>query len=250
MNVTNQPPRRFINLFQRGAKFERVPTYFEDMGLIASFDFSDPNTGKNVVVSVANDLVHFFQSPKGAIVADWNERDPDYEFLLEQGGEALMMDKQALPRVRIGSAGITGPNDYDNLQVPYVIHAVGPNFNLYPNVTKEAMTLLEETIFAAFDKTCGTPIDQVAFSLISAGSSRGSLDLETIVNANVKAIVDWIWKDLIRPENVHNIEDVVLCAGSTFEAGLLVEACKRQLVEKEGLYAENTINMMLVSSLF
>lgn len=52
------------------------------------------------------------------------------------GGPTLLYDRQILPfrimsgkevRCLPGNAVITGPNNYGQLQVPYVIHAVGPN---------------------------------------------------------------------------------------------------------------------------
>src|SRR6056300_1029100 len=55
----------------------------------------------------------------------------------DAGGPNLLQDRINLPllsegvRCKTGSAVITGPNDYDELNVPYVIHAVGPNYMQY-----------------------------------------------------------------------------------------------------------------------
>lgn len=76
------------------------------------------------------------------------------------GGPRLMDDRLKLPilekregrdiRCRIGEAVITGPGDYDDLKVPYVIHAVGPNYNAFE---EESYEQAHELLSSAYSNT-------------------------------------------------------------------------------------------------
>ena len=80
-------------------------------------DFSYPkNESKSAIVNAANEGCVGGGGVDGAISS--------------AGGPNLLL-KEIPPgrRCDTGSAKITGPNRYAQLKVPFVIHAVGPNFN-------------------------------------------------------------------------------------------------------------------------
>ena len=100
------------------------------------------------------------------------------------GGPDLLSDRTALPyfdikkmqvRCLTGDAVITGPNTYGQLRTPYVIHAVGPNYNRSKYINNEAKgdAALERAYAAAMRKASEMGVEAVAFSLLSAGSFRG-----------------------------------------------------------------------------
>lgn len=104
-------------------------------------------------------------------------------------------------RCHTGSAVITGPADYNKLHVPYVIHAVGPDFNRYaissnPQVLQHGYDLLGSAYqkslhLATATNTNTIPITHIAFCLLSAGIFRGKEPLEQIVHCGLSAISDW-----------------------------------------------------------
>lgn len=96
-----------------------------------------------------------------------------------------------------GSAVITGPGDYGDLNVPYVIHAVGPDFNEYstsnPQEIANGYALLRAAYQTALDTASSNviPITHIAFCLLSAGVYRGEQPLERIIYCGLSAISDW-----------------------------------------------------------
>ena len=93
---------------------------------------------------------------------------------------------------------MTGPASYGSLNVPFVIHAVGPDFNDYTLETLDeqhmAYSLLRSAyqtsldLASAFD---GGTITDVAFCLLSAGVYRGEEALDRIVHCGLSAISEW-----------------------------------------------------------
>jgi O-acetyl-ADP-ribose deacetylase (regulator of RNase III) len=149
--------------------------------------------------------------------------------LLElQGGPNLARDRLRLPVVRRGGvrcppgdAVRTGPNDYGALPTPYVIHAVGPNYNdyYYPEDDYESSdddgagaakyreeededpfaeghALLQSAYRRSLDLAREARCRQVAFSLLSAGIYRGPLPLDLVLELGVAAIQDWAYRQL------------------------------------------------------
>ena len=89
-------------------------------GSVVDFSYP-PNPKSSAIVNAANEGCLGGGGVDGAIS--------------DAGGTNLMMDRLALPvaggediRCPTGRAVITGPNSYGKLHVPYVIHAVGPNY--------------------------------------------------------------------------------------------------------------------------
>jgi O-acetyl-ADP-ribose deacetylase (regulator of RNase III) len=100
-------------------------------------------------------------------------------------------------RCRTGSAVMTGPGNYGKIHVPFVIHAVGPNFGNYSGSDvqqlEEGLTLLRSTYQSALDLAASSsnPINNVAFCLLSAGFFRGTVPLETVLFHGLSAVHEW-----------------------------------------------------------
>lgn len=100
-------------------------------------------------------------------------------------------------RCHTGSAVMTGPGDYGKLHVPYVIHAVGPDFHAYSNSNPQEITngyiLLRSAYQTSLDiaESNVHPITHIAFCLLSAGVYRAEQPLERIVHSGLSAISEW-----------------------------------------------------------
>lgn len=116
-----------------------------------------------------------------------------------------MLDRQNLPlvsscssglgngvRCPTGTAVVTGPNTYDKLCVPYVIHAVGPNYSEYDANNEESMRMGDELLHSAYTSSmeCGqrAHLEAVAFCLLSAGVYRGARGVQDVLRIGLKAI--------------------------------------------------------------
>jgi O-acetyl-ADP-ribose deacetylase (regulator of RNase III) len=146
------------------------------------------------------------------------------------GGKNLWKDREELPLVqiagtrrRIGSASgadeircptggavITGPNNYGSLKVPYIIHAVGPNYFHFSdiNINNNDDSSGDENNYNEFSvpdsllrsayqnslKRCSNEnnITDVGFSLLSAGIFRGNRSQEDVLRIGIIAIRDYI----------------------------------------------------------
>ena len=69
-----------------------------------------------------------------------------------------------------GNTMITGPNNYGQLQVPYVIHAVGPNYRNCRGREDKGDTYLVKAYAAAMKRAKEKWLQAVAFSLLSMGA--------------------------------------------------------------------------------
>ena len=104
--------------------------------------------------------------------------------ITEAGGLRLAQARALLPklpggiRCPTGQAKVTGPDKFGSIGVPYVIHAVGPN---YANPQKSHglnNILLKKAYKSALDcttipSTQNPPITRIAFPLLSGGIFRG-----------------------------------------------------------------------------
>jgi len=134
------------------------------------------------------------------------------------GGEELWNDREALPfiagsksiRCRTGGAVVTGPApnqaSYGTLHVPFVVHAVGPNYRHFTeddsdsedngNEQQQQYQLPDQLLRSAYQESlarCGEKgITDVAFSLLSAGVFRGTRTVEEVLTIGILAIRDWI----------------------------------------------------------
>jgi O-acetyl-ADP-ribose deacetylase (regulator of RNase III) len=135
-----------------------------------------------------------------------DEEDQDQDEAMKRGddedGEDESMDESMddsdeddydgpIVRCRTGSAVITGPGDYGDLQVPYVIHAVGPNYWQCESST-QGHRLLRTAYQTSLDVAAATQhITDVAFSLLSAGVFRARIKLGVILGGAIQALRDW-----------------------------------------------------------
>jgi len=129
------------------------------------------------------------------------------------GGKALDTDRQGLipirgqrpdpkwgrVRIMLGDAKTTGPNIYGSLYGNYVIHAVGPDYNLFPLANyNEADRLLSSAYISAMREAEENGIEYLGFCLISAGIFRGKRRLEDVIKIGLDAINNSMYPQLKR----------------------------------------------------
>lgn len=90
-----------------------------------------------------------------------------------------------------GSAVLTGPDEFGKIQVPYVIHAVGPNYNNYSQ-----QEIGHQHLYSAYQESLNVAyktkhITSVAFCLLSAGIFRASVPLPVVLEVALIAINQW-----------------------------------------------------------
>jgi O-acetyl-ADP-ribose deacetylase (regulator of RNase III) len=163
------------------------------------------------------------------------------------GGRSLDRDRSELPvvadadsgepvRCPEGQAVVTGPGNYGSLHVPYVIHAVGPNYNDYDDLDDltPVHNLLKSAYTAALDRAVEHKIQSVAFSLLSAGLYRGSQPLEDVLALGVTAIQEWSvsYANITGVEGDALLSQIVLYAFTSNEYETLKAVCDRILESK------------------
>lgn len=142
----------------------------------------------------------------------------------DAGGPALLEDRMNLPqlqpggvRCKTGSAVLTGPNSYGSLNVPYVIHAVGPNYRRCNS--EEKMTEGDELLSSAYTTSleCGKSqnISAIAFALLSAGIFRGKRSINEVLKIGIDAICKF--------DGYPALQEIHLCAFDQKEANTLIE---------------------------
>jgi O-acetyl-ADP-ribose deacetylase len=200
-------------------------------GSVLDFSLLEPTTsgGVGAIVNAANEGCLGGGGVDGAINA--------------AGGPNLWKDRQALPvvvpgsmavRCVTGDAVITGPGDYDQLRVPYVIHAVGPDYNEYQGMQMESCKndnfavpdrLLMSAYQRALERCKENGITDVAFSLLSAGIFRGRQSIQNVLAIGITGIQDWVQST----KDVGQLKTVTLCGFSENEASLLLSISKEIL---------------------
>ncbi|KAL7470798.1 hypothetical protein ACHAXS_011055 [Conticribra weissflogii] len=171
-------------------------------------DFSHPaNPRSSAIVNAANEGCLGGGGVDGAIS--------------DAGGPNLFEDRIALPglgnniRCPTGSAVITGPNVYYKLHVPYVIHAVGPNFMFMSRDLSQGDELLASAYTSSLDCGKEAKLEAIAFSLLSAGVFRGPKTLKDVLRIGVDAICNFDGYDALA--------EVHMCAFSQNEVDALQE---------------------------
>lgn len=140
------------------------------------------------------------------------------------GGPNLQRDRESLPilnrsgsfgeiRCPTGSAVITGPGSYGSLKVPYVIHAVGPNYSRYPD-PKEGDKMLASAYKESLQRAKEAKLEAVAFSLLSSGIFRGTRSKREVLEIGVKTIVDF--------DGYDELKEVYMCAFSPSDIDILI----------------------------
>jgi O-acetyl-ADP-ribose deacetylase (regulator of RNase III) len=147
------------------------------------------------------------------------------------GGRTLAQARLKLPlvpneegepcRCPTGQAVVTGPGEYGSLKVPYVIHAVGPNYREYADAEK-ADELLRSAYQSVLDEAVATPdLTDVAFCLLSAGIFRGSTPLPELLRESVQALAEWE-----PPAELTDLKDIYMCGYSVKETKVLEQVAK------------------------
>lgn len=148
----------------------------------------------------------------------------------EEDDEFYMQEEVRCPT---GGAVITGPGDYGALHVPFVIHAVGPNYHMY-NGFETADRLLRAAYQSSLDRCREKGITEVAFALLSAGVFRGRRQPEEILRIGVTAIRDWSQHDADDnfDSSSSSLKSITLCGFSDEETAMLLDACETELSKK------------------
>jgi O-acetyl-ADP-ribose deacetylase (regulator of RNase III) len=190
--------------------------------------------GKNIELFIARGSVVDFASKHGAIVNAANEGclygGGVDGAISDAGGHTLAADRIELPlvapgcRCPTGQARLSGPGRYGQLRVPYVIHAVGPAYFAY-ETHEEADQLLQSAYYETLELCRASPIQDVAFSLLSSGGFRGDRGLKSVLRLGVSGIRDWVDGS----KNVGQLQSVTLCAFSPREIDVLLSVCYEEL---------------------
>jgi O-acetyl-ADP-ribose deacetylase (regulator of RNase III) len=158
----------------------------------------------------------------------------------DAGGPNLWRDRMALPviqgttdiRCRTGDAVVTGPGDYNELRVPFVIHAVGPSYFRYEEDVQEGeeeFAIPDELLYSAYrqslERCKENNITDVGFALLSAGIFRGRQSMQNVLSIGVMGIRDWI-NDA---EDCGVLKTVTLCGFSKQEILWLMKVSKQIL---------------------
>ena len=178
----------------------------------------------------------------------------------DAGGPNLLAHRMDLPfatvggrtrngvRCPTGEAVITGPGDYGDLGVSYVIHAVGPNYMIYDNDEECKASyatgdkLLQMAYVDALRRAAEHGLSAVAFSLISSGAFRGRHSKREVLKIGIGGITQLVVKVMEalaaaglrgRAASLSTLEEVHLCAFNDEEARLLTEICEDLGLEKE-----------------
>mmetsp|Transcript_5948 Transcript_5948/g.12380 ORF Transcript_5948/g.12380 Transcript_5948/m.12380 type:complete len:234 (+) Transcript_5948:103-804(+) len=171
-------------------------------------DFSHPDNPRScAIVNAANEECLCGGGVDGAIS--------------NAGGPNLFEDRYALPvvgfniRCPTGSAVITGPNAYHKLHVPYVIHAVGPNYVYMSTDLSQGDELLASAYTSSLARGKEAKLEAIAFSLLSAGVFRGPKTLKDVLRIGVNAICNF--------DGYEGLMEVHMCAFSQNEEDALKE---------------------------
>jgi len=142
-------------------------------------------------------------------------------------------------RCPTGSAVITGPGRYGELRVPYVIHAVGPNYWEWGGRESEAHALLQSAYTDSLNLAAEHSITEVAFCLLSAGIFRGREKMGTVLVHGLHAIAEWRPPAVVAQEAAGSdewieitqnqacpLETIFVCAFTEKECKILLKAGK------------------------
>lgn len=174
-------------------------------GSVVDFTYGPPSTTKAAIVNASNEVCLGGGGVDGAISA--------------AGGPNLMHDRLRLPfvaddgpscrgvRCPTGEDVITGPGDYGDLSVSYVIHATGPNYMLCDedldwdslvaaheegaepiNDYLQGDALLRSAYVEAMRRAAEHGLAAVAFSLISSGIFRGRHSKKEVLKIGIEGI--------------------------------------------------------------
>lgn len=184
----------------------------------------------NVSLFINRGSVIDFQHENGAIVNAANELclggGGVDGAISEAGGDQLYQARCALPIVKrsvsngpirclTGQAKLTGPfqpwsdgsalSDY-TLKVPYVIHAVGPDYNVCSSL-EEGDILLRSAYMECLERSKEAKIQAIAFSLLSAGVYRGPRSIREVLEIGLNAIISFCGYDELEEIHLYAFND-------------------------------------------
>ena len=149
------------------------------------------------------------------------------------GGRNLHHDRLKLPIIRYssqgqavrcptGSAVLTGPGHYGSLHVPYVIHAVGPDYTEFGDDQLDQADILLQSAYSSCLQ-CGKEkkMECIAFSLLSAGVYRGKRSLKHVLEIGLGSIIHF--------GGFEELKDVFVCAFLQEEVDTLIEITRSQI---------------------
>jgi O-acetyl-ADP-ribose deacetylase (regulator of RNase III) len=193
----------------------------------------------HLCLSVARGSVLDFAHSNGAIVNAANEEclggGGVDGAITAAGGENLHQDRLALEkneygvRCPTGQARLTGPNDYGELSVKHVIHAVGPAYFSY-DTPQEGDALLASAYRSSLDCAHQAKLEGIAFSLLSAGIYRGSQSREHVLRIGMESICDWV---AMKKDQDLTLKDIVMCGFNKAEVDTLVEIAEDMKLEED-----------------
>lgn len=145
-------------------------------------------------------------------------------------GKDAMVNEEAGIRCRTGDAVMTGPGEYGELKVSFVVHAVGPNYHRYDNFATPDK-LLRSAYQTSLDCCQEHGVTEVAFALLSAGIFRGQRKSSQVLAIGIQAIQDWAMNKLNGPGC--SLKSIILCGFTEKETNLLVKSCNRLLEHED-----------------
>lgn len=199
------------------------------------YAYSLPN---HICLTVTLGSVLDFSSKNGAIVNAANEEclggGGVDGAITSAGGPNLAADRKALPKVedgircKTGSAVITGPGEYGELKVPYVIHAVGPNYMMFNKVNdiETPNQLLRSAYQSSLDRAAENSLEKIGFCLLSAGVFSGNQSVESIIGIGVQGIHDWCQD---QPPGKISLKEVYMYGFNEKECDTLRRVCDKIL---------------------
>lgn len=125
-----------------------------------------------------------------------------------------------------GHAKLTGPGDYGDLRVPFVIHAVGPCYCDYDELS-EGDALLASAYRESLEQAHSAKLEQVAFSLLSAGVYRGEQTLHNVLLIGIETILEWTQQQ--HDEKESSLTQVYMCGFNARECNALLDICEDDL---------------------
>lgn len=118
------------------------------------------------------------------------------------GGESLFLARKALPvdsngyRIPTGECRATGPDAFGALQVPYVLHTVGPDYNTLDMPSSRGDSLLASAYVNSIACAKRHGIEYLGFSLLSSGVYRGDRPLRKVLEIALDSIARSVYEGL------------------------------------------------------
>jgi O-acetyl-ADP-ribose deacetylase (regulator of RNase III) len=169
--------------------------------------------------------------------------DEDFEDDSEEKDERI--------RCRTGEAVITGPGRFGKLQVPFVIHAVGPNFWGFPDrvLAYEKLTTAYQTSLDLAEKY---QIEEIAFCLLSAGVYRGNEKIINVIGTGLEALAAWRPEghveimDEMNIQQKASIKKIYVCAFTERECKMLVACAQKVFAEDPTVTSSSGVEKFMI----